>query len=159
MRLLTITTGLLCFAVSQTAPKEQLIKVELSYRAPADGSPKPNFSPYGTQVTLTAAAAGAVAGPKAKTGTIKVGPDTKSWMPVAVTSDASCPNDLCRLVIDRNRNGNFNDDGPAFEAVPSQNEKTKAWWSSFNKIEVSVPYGRGVTEPAGRAEEPESNTS
>src|SRR3954467_9314697 len=113
MRLVAIATSLLCFAINQTAPKERLIKVELTYGAPADGKPKPNFSPKGTQVPLTPAAPGTVQGTKAKTGTIKVGPNEKSWMPVAVTSGASCPKDFCRLLIDRNRNGNFSDDGPA----------------------------------------------
>src|SRR6185436_15696738 len=30
--------------------------------------------------------------------------------------------------------------GPAVTSAPTQNEKTKAWWTSINKIELSIPY-------------------
>jgi thiol-disulfide isomerase/thioredoxin len=120
-----------------------VVHVPLEYRAPGDG-PKPNFSPKGTQVTLTPVAANATLPPgavrPAKSGTIQVGPDKKAWIPVLVTADAGHPMDLCNLYLDRNRNGSFTDDGPAITAAPSQNEKTKAWWSSFNRIELSIPY-------------------
>jgi thiol-disulfide isomerase/thioredoxin len=148
MRTLVIVTSALCLAgLGQASPQEQLIRVDLAYRAPGNG-PAPNFSPYGTQVPLVPAAAGRTSsdpGAIVKTGTIKVGPDAKAWVPIAVTSDKEHPQDLCRLFVDRNRNGDFRDDEPSV-AVPSQNEKTKAWWTSFNKIELSVPYGNGVTE-------------
>jgi thiol-disulfide isomerase/thioredoxin len=126
-------------AIPSAAP-DQIIKVDLAYGAPGNG-PAPNFSPKGMQVPLTPAQSG-------KTGMIKVGPDAKSWIPVLATADSSHPNDLTRLYLDRNRNNNFSDDGPALEATPAQNEKTKAWWSSFNKIELSVPYpGSAKPEP------------
>jgi thiol-disulfide isomerase/thioredoxin len=31
--------------------------------------------------------------------------------------------------------------------TPTLNEKTKAWWSSFSKTEVQVPYGGTIVEP------------
>jgi len=136
--------------VVPVAGQEQLIHVDLAYRAPGNG-PAPNFSPYGTQVPLTAVAnnvalpAGAMR--PAKSGVMKVGLDQKSWIPVMAATDAAHPADLCALFVDRNRNGDFTDDGPAITATPAQNEKTKAWWSSFSKVELSIPYGPGVTEP------------
>ena len=121
-----------------------VVHVPLEYRAPGDG-PKPNFSPAGTRVALTPVSATAVLPPgavrPAKSGTMQVGPDKNAWIPVLVAADAGHPQDLCNLFIDRNRNGSFTDDGPAITAAPSQNDKTKAWWSSFNKIELSIPYG------------------
>ncbi|MCU1236801.1 MAG: hypothetical protein JWP63_4768, partial [Candidatus Solibacter sp.] len=57
------------------------------------------------------------------------------------------PRDLCRLYIDRNRNGDFTDDGPASTAPPRQNEKTKAWRCSFEGAELSIPYGADIVEP------------
>jgi thiol-disulfide isomerase/thioredoxin len=136
--------------IAAVSAQEQIIRVDLAYRAPGNG-PAPNFSPYGTQVTLTTLTSGASlpegATLPAKSGTMKIGPNQHSWMPVLVTSDAAHPKDFCRLFVDRNRDGNFADDGPAVMATPAQNDKTKAWWSSFNKIEVSVPYGNNVTEP------------
>src|SRR5688572_8871341 len=125
------------------AGQSTVITVPLTYHAPGDG-PKPNFSPKGTQVTLTAVAgdmalpAGAVR--PAKRGTLQVGPARDSWIPVLVTSSAAHPQDLDQLFIDRNRNGNFGDDGPAAVAVPSQNAKTKAWWSSFNGLILQVRF-------------------
>jgi len=136
--------------VAAVSGQEQIVRVDLAYRAPG-GGPAPNFSPYGTQVKLAALASNASlpAGSTlpAKTGEMKIGPNQQSSVQVLVTSDATHPKDFTRLFVDRNRNGNFSDDGPAVVAAPTQNEKTKAWWSSFNKIEVSVPYGRAVTEP------------
>lgn len=134
-----------------SAPKpDRIVHVELAYRAPGNG-PAPNFSPYGTQVPLTAMPAGSPLPSgstfPAKRGVMKVGPGNASWVPVLVTSDASHPKDLCRLFVDRNRNGNFEDDGPAVVAALSQNDKTKAWWAAFNKVEVTIPYGGGKTEP------------
>jgi hypothetical protein len=128
----------------------KVIRVALEYRAPGDGKPNPNFSPKGTQVRLTdlpaAAALPAGAVRPARTGVIEVGPDKTAWIPVLAASDASCPKDLCQLFLDRNRNANFADDGPALTAVPAQREATKAWWTSINKVELSVPYGRGIVE-------------
>ena len=129
---------------------DRVVRVELTYGAPGNG-PTPNFSPYGTPVPLTAVAAGAAlpsgSTQPAKTGTMKIGPTSASWIPVLVTAAADHPQDLCRLFVDRNRNGNFDDDGPAVLAAPTQNDKTKAWWSSFNKVEITIPYAAGKTEP------------
>jgi thiol-disulfide isomerase/thioredoxin len=128
-----------------------VVRVELACRAPAPGAPQPNFSPKGMQVPLApvsdavALPAGAVR--PAKSGVMKIGTDQRSWMPVLVTVSAGHPKDLCQLFVDRNRNGNFVDDGPGLKAEPSQNAKTRAWWSSFNKVELSVPYGSGGAEP------------
>jgi thiol-disulfide isomerase/thioredoxin len=132
--------------------RDQIVRVALEYRAPgAKDQPKPNFSPKGTQVPLKDVASNfllpAGATRPAKMGTIKVGPDQKSWIPVLATADADHPNDLCRVFLDRNRNGSFADDGPGVTAPPTQNAKTKAWWSSFNAIELTVPYSASVTEP------------
>jgi thiol-disulfide isomerase/thioredoxin len=160
MKILTLA----CFAVGiatstittanphgQSAP-DQIVRVNMAYRAPgAADQPKPNFSPKGMQVPLKDVAADAAlpagATRPAKSGTIKVGPDQQSWIPVLITADASHPSDFCRLFLDRNRNGSFTDDGDGMSAVPTQNEKTKAWWSSFNKAELAVPYGASVVEP------------
>ena len=135
---------------SQTSGREQVIRVDLTYAAPGSG-PAPNFSPKGTQVTLNDIAANdplpAGAAHPAKRGLIEVGPGKSAWIPVLATASAATPKDLTQLFIDRNRNGRFDDDGPALTATPSQNEKTKAWWTSINKVELSVPYAAGVTEP------------
>ena len=64
-----------------------------------------------------------------------------------MTADSDHPQDLCRLYIDRNRNGDFNDDGLPLLANPSLHEKTRAWWSSFNGAELSIPYSPGIVEP------------
>jgi thiol-disulfide isomerase/thioredoxin len=128
----------------------QVVHAEMSYRAPGNG-PAPNFSPKGTQVPLTDAAAGATlpAGAlrPAKTGTIKVGPNERSWIGILVSTDPEHPKDLCRLYLDRNRNGDFTDDGPPLAAVPSVREKTGDSWSSFPRIELMVPYPDGSVEP------------
>lgn len=125
------------------SPDAALITVPLDYHAPGEG-PRPNFSPKGTQVTLTALADDAVlpegAARPAKTGTLQVGPTRDAWLPVLATSSSAHPDDLTRLYIDRNRNGRFDDDGPAEEATPSQNAKTRDWWSSFSNIEFEVPF-------------------
>ena len=131
------------------AQTEQTVRVDLAYQSPGHG-PAPNFSPYGTQVKLSDAP-GSVKLPEgaarpAKSGTIEVGLDQKSWVQVLATADPEHPRDLCRLYIDRNRNGDFMDDGPPLTAKPTMNEKTKAWWSSFNGAELSVSYG-GAVEP------------
>src|SRR5579863_365670 len=132
------------------AQQEKLVRADLVYQAPGNG-PKPDFSPYGTQVALADLPAGVTlpegAARPAKTGVMQIGPDQKSWIRILATGDADHPQDLCRLYIDRNRNGNFADDGPAATAKPALNEKTKAWWSSFNGQEVSISYGAGIVEP------------
>jgi thiol-disulfide isomerase/thioredoxin len=126
------------------------IRVELTYQAPADGKPAPNFSPKGTQVRLTDLPAGRALPPgalqPARSGTIEVGPAKTSWIPVLATAGADCKGDLCRLYLDRNRNGNFRDDGPALVGKPTQNARTKAWWTSIDKVELSIPYEKGVAE-------------
>ena len=151
MRTMAVAAALLAsLGWSQARARDRVIHVELGYRAPGNG-PAPNFSPYGTQVALAAVTAGTPlpsgSVQPAKRGVMKIGPTNASWVPVLVTADATHPQDFCRLYVDRNRNGNFEDDGPAVVAAPTQNDKTKAWWSSFNKVEVTVPYDGGRTEP------------
>jgi thiol-disulfide isomerase/thioredoxin len=129
--------------VFRPGDQERVITVPLDYHAP-DAGPKPNFSPKGTQVTLTAIPAsqplpnGAVH--PAKKGMLQVGPSRSSWIPVLATASEKYPSDLMQLFIDTNRNGNFSDDGPPATATPSQNEKTKAWWSSFKGTELKVGF-------------------
>jgi thiol-disulfide isomerase/thioredoxin len=141
--------ALLAFAlvavVAHTGPSAQsnVISVPLTYHAPGTG-PKPNFSPKGTQV-MVAEVPAAQALPKgavrpAKKGFLQVGPTRDAWIPVLATASAAHPADLNQLFVDHNRNGNFDDDGPAVAAKPTQNEKTKAWWSSFNAIELRVKF-------------------
>ena len=141
---------LLAAAYPIAAQHERIVRVDLAYQAPGNG-PKPDFSPYGTQVKLSDLPADAPlpegAARPAKTGTVQVGPDQKSWIGILATADPAHPRDLCRLYIDRNRNGNFTDDGPALTANPTLNEKTKAWWSSFTGAELSIPYAAGIVEP------------
>src|SRR6185437_3226698 len=84
----------------------------------------------------------------AKQGVMQVGPGRASWIPVLVTASAQHPRDLVQLFIDRNHNGSFTDDGPALSTAPSQNEKTRAWWSSVNKVELSITYGAGKSAQA-----------
>ena len=141
--------ALLLAAVTALAPglsaqSAQIIHVPLEYRAPVDGQPKPNFSPKGMQISLKPVAESAAlpvgAIRPAKTGTMLVGPDAKSAIPVLATATAEFPRDLSLLFIDRNRNGDFTDDGPGLGATPTQNAKTRAWWSSMNKVELSIPY-------------------
>ena len=135
---------------SAAAQPEHTFRVELAYHAPGNG-PRPNFTPYGTQVRLIDAPAdtklpeGAVR--PAKTGVLQIGPDHRSWIRILVTPDSAHPQDLCRLYVDANRDGKFDDDTPGFTATPNMNEKTKAWWSSFHNVEFEIPYGGGVTEP------------
>ncbi|HEX3927388.1 MAG TPA: thioredoxin family protein [Gemmatimonadales bacterium] len=139
------------FASSPLAAQGKLVHVTLEYRAPGDGHPAPNFSPKGTQVALVDVAANATLPPgamrPAKSGMIKVGPDRASWIPVLATSCDGHPADLCQLFLDRNRNGNFADDGPPLIGAPTQNAKTHAWWTSVNKVELSVLYANKKPEP------------
>jgi thiol-disulfide isomerase/thioredoxin len=139
-----------CASPGVHAGQEQIVRVPLSYRAPGAG-PAPNFSPKGTQVPLTPAGPSITLPPDAvrpaKTGTIEIGPGRASWISVLATADATHPLDLCRLYIDRNRNGRFDDDGAALTTTPTQNEKTRAWWSSISKVELSVPYPGVTAEP------------
>ena len=142
----SISLGCVLFAATPVAA-QQPIRVKLDYAAPTDGKPKPNFSPKGTQVALTNVAATTVLPPgavrPAKQGIMQVGPTKASWIPILVTASAEHPNDLVQLFIDRNRNGSFTDDGPPLTATPSLNEKTKAYWSSINRVELTIPYGPG----------------
>jgi thiol-disulfide isomerase/thioredoxin len=128
------------------------IRVDLAYAAPAPGAPRPNFSPKGTQVTLTPAdpsmALPPGATPPAKTGVVKVGPDSAAWIPVLLTASADHPADLTRLYVDRNRNHDFADDGPPRIGVPTQNVKTHAWWTSIDTVTLAVSWpGSGDAEP------------
>lgn len=128
-----------------------MLRAELAYAAPSDGKPKPNFSPKGMQVALTDVPANFVLPPgalrPAKQGRIAIGTDKNAAIPVLVTACLGFAADGCQLFIDRNHNGNFADDGPPLTAVPAQNAKTKAWWSSINKVELSASYGAGSTQP------------
>ncbi len=132
------------------AEQANVVQVDLAYHAPGNGL-RPDFSPYGTQVKLSDLPAdgqlpeGAVR--PARTGTLQIGPNQKSWVAILVTADSTNPHDFCRIYLDRNRNDNFSDDGPPLIAKPFRNEKTQAWWSSFTGAEISVPYGAGVVEP------------
>jgi thiol-disulfide isomerase/thioredoxin len=139
-----VLSGLLAVSVaSQRSAGPEVVHVDLAYKAPGTG-PAPNFSPKGTQVSLADVSAamtlptGAVR--PAKIGKMAIGPDDSAWIPVLATADIDHPKDLCRLFVDKNRNGNFADDPLIAPVTPSQNEKTKAWWSSFNKVELSIPY-------------------
>jgi thiol-disulfide isomerase/thioredoxin len=127
----------LCLAL---AAQERIVRVDLAYRAPESGSPVPNFSPYGTQVQLTDVPPDTAlpegAAQPAKTGTLQLGP---RQVKILVTADRTHPLDLCRLYVDPMR--------PHIGAALSQNEKTKAWWSSINLVKIDVDYGDGVVEP------------
>jgi thiol-disulfide isomerase/thioredoxin len=151
VRRIGVTVGVLCLAaLAVPAGAQDSIRVAMTYRAPG-GGPSPNFSPKGTQVPITDVSADAVlpAGSNrpAKAGTIRLGPSEQAWMRVLVTADPAHPTDLCRLFLDRNRNGQFGDDGPVVTAEPSVREKTGDTWTSFNRLEIDVPYGAGVVEP------------
>jgi thiol-disulfide isomerase/thioredoxin len=145
---LMVTAVLVAFTPQPGSAQEQVVRVQLSYRAPGNG-PAPNFSPKGTQIQLTPVGATFALPPDAvlpaRTGVVKVGPDERSWIRILATADAAHPADLTRLYIDRNRNGRF--DGTPFTAVPIQNEKTKAWWTSTKAIELSITYPGAKPEP------------
>ena len=121
----------------------------LTYAAPVEGKPKPNFSPKGQQVPLTPAPStlrlppGAVL--PAKVGTMQLGTDPSGYTPLLLTASADFPRDLVQLWIDRNHNGDFTDDGAPLTTTPAQNAKTKAWWSSINTVEVSARYTKRPT--------------
>ena len=145
--------GLLVFAVGialaggRLLGQDNVVTATLTYGAPGNG-PSVNFSPYGTQVPLTdvdaalALPAGAVR--PAKVGTLQLGPGQTSWMKMLATADPAHPHDLCRVYLDKNRNGRFDDDGDPLVAAPTQNDKTRAWWTSFAKTQLQVPYARGA---------------
>ena len=141
-------------AAAGAAQAQQVITAQLAYQAPGAG-PRPNFSPKGTQVPLADAPTAVSLPPgsirPARVGTIKIGPGDASWIRVLATADEAHPNDLCRIVLDRNRNGDFTDDGAPMAAAPTVREKTGAVWTSFSGIEVRVPYAPGSgardTEP------------
>src|ERR1700690_4154378 len=82
-RVLRASACLLALPAALTA-QGQIIHVDLAYRAPVDGEPRPNFSPKGEQVKLTALPMGAKLPSgaifPAKKGLIKVGPDKNSWV-------------------------------------------------------------------------------
>jgi thiol-disulfide isomerase/thioredoxin len=141
----------LCPALNAVTAQEQVIRVPLAYRAPAEGQPKPNFSPKGMQVPLTPVPARAAlptgAVRPAKRGVLQLGPDSSAWIPVLATASSAHRQDLTQLWFDRNRNGVFTDDGPAVSAVPTLNAKTGVWWTSISNVEVPVAYGADVVEP------------
>lgn len=126
--------------------QDRTFRVDLAYKAPGNG-PAPNFSPKGTQVPLIDLADSATIPPDAmrpaRSGTIKIGPNSGSWIRVLATAASEHPKDLCRIYLDHNRDGDFTNDGPALTATPSLNEKTRAWWSSLSRVELSIPYGPG----------------
>jgi thiol-disulfide isomerase/thioredoxin len=136
-------------ANAKPEPKPAIITAALSYAAPVDGKPKPNFSPKGQQVPLTAPnpalklPAGAVL--PAKVGTMQLGTDPKGYTQILLSASAEFPRDLVQLWIDRNHNGDFTDDGAPLTTKPTLNEKTKAWWSTINKVEVSARYTKRAT--------------
>ena len=150
LRTIPLFCGMFAAVYPIAAQTNRIVRVDLAYHAPGNG-PMPNFSPYGTQVKLFDLRADAQlpegATRPAKTGTLQIGPNESSWVKILITADSAHPLDLCRLYVDRNRNGVFGDDGPALTATPTMNEKTKAWWSSFNNAEVSIPYDVGIVEP------------
>lgn len=142
--------------VAWPAAAQEVVRVDLAYRTRGGTTgPAPNFSPKGTQVPLVDVAAAATlpegALRPARTGTVKIGPGEASWVAVLATADADNPKDLCRLYVDKNRNGSFADDGPALVAKPTPREKTGDVWTSFSNIELTIPYGRG---PQGDIVEP-----
>jgi thioredoxin 1 len=143
---LTVASGGGSFAASPA----RLVKVSLEYRKPLEGKPKPNFFPQGTRIELRDLPASAKlpsgAARPARSGVIEVGPKT-SHVRVLAASSTRCPADLCLVFLDRNRNGNFEDDGPAAFAAPSQNARTRQWLTSINNVELSVRYGGGVVQP------------
>ena len=126
-----------------TAEQSNVVTVPLEYRAPGPG-PTPNFSPAGTKVTLSDLPSseplpeGAVR--PARKGVLQVGPSRDSWISVLAAASKPYSNDLTQVFVDANRNGKFTDDGPAVIAKPSQNEKTKAWWASFNGIKLGIKF-------------------
>src|ERR1700733_7605942 len=137
-------------ACSLAAQPDGIFRADLAYQAPGKG-PRTDFTPYGTQVKLSdlppdpRLPQGAIR--PARTGILEIGPDQKSLIRILATADSGHPQDLCRLYIDRNRNGDFDDDGPALSANVSINEKTKVSWSSFNGAELQIPYASGIVEP------------
>lgn len=141
-----VTAAALVIGVSA---QERTVTVPLTYQVPTGSQPKPNFSPKGTQVTLgnvpASFALPAGAQRPAKVGRIQVGPDRSSWLPVLATATAKHPSDLVQIYIDRDRDGQFTDEQPLV-ATPSQNEKTKAWWSSFDETELKVRFADPVRE-------------
>ena len=149
---MTRLLGLTLFsALILGSTQTQLVRVALEHRAPVAGQPSPNFSPKGMQVRLKELPATSVlpqgAVRPARAGMMELGPVKSSWIPILATASAEFPADLCQVFLDRNRNGNFADDGPALTAKPAQNAATKAWWTSIGNTELSIPYGSGVTEP------------
>ena len=96
--------ALVAAPLASSRAQGQVVTATLEYRAPADGRPRPNFSPKGTQIPLTSLVESATL-PEgsvrpAKTGTIKVGPDDKAWIPILVTADSAHPADLTRLYLE-----------------------------------------------------------
>jgi thiol-disulfide isomerase/thioredoxin len=153
MRRLLVSIAIVASAAAAHAgSQERLITVDLKYgaRGADKAQPAPNFSPAATRVPLTDVPAGtplpAGAALPARTGVIKVGPGEESWVKVLATSDVAHPKDLCRVYLDRNRNGDFADDGEPLVATPSQREKTGDTWCSFASATLVIPYGPAGSE-------------
>lgn len=151
-----IGVALALFGVSlapgrRLAAQGEVIRATLEYESPITGKPSPNFSPKGTQVKLSPLPGGLALPPggaqPARIGKIEVGPAGASPIEVLVTACPGHAADLCALFLDRNRNGNFADDGEPLVAVPTENPRTHAWWTSFNRVELPVSYGSAGTQP------------
>lgn len=143
----SVAAAVYALIAPQADMQERIVRVELAYRAPGTG-PAPNFSPKGTQVPLAPLPDGVMlpdgARRPARTGVMKVGPGQHSWVRVLATAAPEHPEDLCRLYLDRNRNGRYDDDGPALTATPTVREKTGDVWCSFPSAELSIPYAAGA---------------
>ena len=139
---------------SSLKTEEKIFKVKLSYQIPREGLNQ-NFSPDGKRMLL-------LDYPKdlplpegafrpARWGTINLGKDKNSWIPVLAASDGSFPDDLCLLFVDLNRNKDFSDDGKPYQTTPELNEKTGVTWSVFKKVNLELLYGSGedgaISEP------------
>ena len=151
MQVLGCCVGWLGAAAGGASAQEPLVRVELAYaaRSADKAAPAPNFSPAGTRVPLADVDAGmelpAGAVQPARAGVIKVGPGEASWLRVLASAEPAHPKDLCRVYIDYNRNGRFDDDGNPLTATPTAREKTGDMWSSFPPATLSIPYASGAS--------------
>lgn len=125
------------------AAQSNVYTVPLTYNTPGE-DPRPNFSPTGTKVELTAVPTGqalpAGATHPARRGLIQVGPTRESWIPILLTAPADDPGAFTRLYIDMNRNGDFSDDGPPAAAIRHRNEETGNVRIVFEEVELRVRF-------------------